>query len=176
MTWLLLLLSLGLAGVGAVVSRRWRVGGQALLGLGVLGLLSVIVVQVRQNIFPHAPRTSTHYEMTVSYGLANCLLGDAAGQSGKVVLIFPRRRDLDEDKEASYEDGLVRALHHSRMKLELKAVRLEGASGDLAVFKQALAQISEALAVISYAGVPAGMTAVAPHVGSVRSRLAGLGR
>jgi len=161
-TWLLLLLSLGLAGVGAVVSPRWRVGGQALLGLGVLGLLAVVVVQVRENVFPQAPRTSSHYEMTVSYGLANCLLGDAAGQSGTVVLIFPQRRDLDEDKEASYEDGLIRALHHSRMKLELKAVRLEGAGGDLAVFKQALAQTSEALAVISYAGVPAAFETLFP--------------
>jgi hypothetical protein len=47
-------------------------------------------------------------------------------------------------------------LRHGHVKLDLKAVRLEGANRDLAAFKQALAQAQEAMAVISYAGVPAG--------------------
>jgi len=156
MRFFLLLAALALAGVGAGVSRRWRVLGQAMMGLSGLGLIAVVILQVRQNVFPPQPRTPSRYEMAVSFGLANCLLGDMPGQSGKVVLLFPQRRVMDADTEGSYEDGFTPALRHGRGKLELKAVRLEGANRDLPAFKQALAQAQEALAVISYAGVPAG--------------------
>src|SRR5208282_4181099 len=89
-------------------------------------------------------------------GLANCLLRDMAGQDGKVVLLFPQRREMDAATKASYENGFLPPLRRGHVQLELKAVRLDGAKGDLAAFKQALAQTPEALAVISYAGVPAG--------------------
>ena len=47
-------------------------------------------------------------------------------------------------------------MRHAHVKLDIKAVRLEGENRDLAAFKQALAQAGEATAVISYAGVPPG--------------------
>jgi hypothetical protein len=162
MTIFLLLAALAMAGVGGWMGRRGRVLGQAMMGLGGLGLIGVIVLQVRQNVWPPQPKAPNRYEMAVSYGLANCLLGDVAGQSGKVVLLFPQRRVMDADTEGSYEDGFIRPLHHGNVKLDLKAVRLEGANGDLAAFKQALAQAQEALAVISYAGVPAGFETLFP--------------
>jgi len=156
MTFLLLLAARALAGAGRWMSRRWRVLGQAMMGLGGLGLICVIVLQVRQNVFPPQPKAPSRYEMAVSYALANCLLGDMAGQSGKVVLLFPQRRVMDTDTERSYEEGFLPPLRHGRGKLELKVVHLEGANRDLSAFKQALAQAQEAMAVISYAGVPAG--------------------
>jgi hypothetical protein len=156
MTFLLLLAALAMAGVGVWMSRRGRVLGQAMMGLGGLGLIAVVILQVRQNVFPPQLKGPSRYEMAVSYSLANCLLGDVAGQSGKVVLLFPQRRVMDADTEGSYEEGFLPALRHGHVKLDLKAVRLEGANRDLAAFKQALAQAQEAMAVISYAGVPAG--------------------
>jgi hypothetical protein len=156
MTLLLLLAALALAGAGRWMSRRWRVLGQAMMGLVGLGLIGVIVLQVRQNVFPPQGNAPRRYEMAVTFGLLNSLLGDLPGQSGKVVLLFPQRRDMDAETEGSYENGFLPLLRHAHVKLDLKAVRLEGANLDLAAFKQALAQDQDALAVISYAGVPAG--------------------
>jgi len=162
MTFFLLLAALAFASAGGWMSRRWRILGQAMMGLGGMGLIGVIVLQVRQNVFPPQPKAPSRYEMAVSHCLANCLLEDMAVQSGKVVLLFPQRRVMDADTEESYEDGFIPALRHGRVKLDLKAVRLEGANRDLSAFKQALTQAQEAMAVISYAGVPAGFETLFP--------------
>jgi hypothetical protein len=156
MTFLLLLAALALAGAGRWMSSRWRVLGRAMMVLGGLGLVAVIVLQVRQNVFPPQDKPPNRYEMAITYGLLNSLLGDMAGQSGEVVLLFPSRRDMDADTEGSYEDGFIPLLRHAHVKLDLKAVRLEGENRDLAAFKEALAQAQDAMAVISYAGVPPG--------------------
>jgi hypothetical protein len=67
---------------------------------------------------------------------------------------------MDADTEQSYEEGFVLPLRHGRGKLHLKALRLEGGNHDpgqgLSAFRQALAQAQEALAIVSYAGAPAG--------------------
>jgi hypothetical protein len=160
MTLLLLLAALVMSGVGGWMSRRWRVLGQVMMGLGGLGLIGVVALQVRQSVFSPQPKTPNRCEMAVSYCLANCLLGDLAGQSGSVVLLFPQRRLMDADTEQSYEEGFIPPLRHGHVMLRVKALRLEGGDRDaghgLSAFKQALAQAQEALAVVSYAGVPAG--------------------
>jgi hypothetical protein len=159
MTFPLLLAALAVSGIGVFLSRRSRVMGQVMMVLGGLGLIGVLAFQVRQNLFPPQPRMPNRCNMAVSYCLANCLLGDLAGQSGTVVLLFPQRRLMDADTEQSYEEGFVPPLRHGRGNLHLKALRLEGGkrdAGDLSTFKQALAQTQEALAIVSYAGAPAG--------------------
>jgi len=156
MTFLLLLTALAVAGVGVWMSRRWQIAGQVLMGLGGLGLIGVIALQVLQNLLPPQSKIRNRYEMAVSFRLANCLLEDLAGQSGSVVLLFPQQRVMSADTERNYEDGFVPPLRHGHGKLSLKAVRLEGPKRDLSAFKQALAQAQEAMAIVSYAGVPDG--------------------
>ncbi len=156
MTTLLLFAALAVAGAGAWISRRWRVWGQAVVVLGGLGLIAVVVSEVRQNVLPQRPKASGRCNMAVAYGLAGCLLEDMAGQDGKIVLLFPQRSVMDADTEKNFEDGFILPLRHGRAKLELKAVRLEGANGDLPAFKQALARTPEAMAVVSFADVPPG--------------------
>ena len=153
MTWLLLA-ALTLAGVGVWMSRHSQALGQSMMGLGALGLVAVVVLQVRANLLPASSKTENRARMAVSYCLANCLIEDLPGQSGSVLLLFPPRRDLDADAEQSYEEGFTPALRHRHGDLELKAVRLEKGGRDLSAFKSALAQDAEALAVISYAGIP----------------------
>ena len=159
MTIPLLVAALVVSGVGVWMSRHWRVWGQVMMGLGGLGLIGVLALQVRQAVFSPQPKMPNRHEMAVSYGLANCLLGDLAGQSGSVVLLFPQRRLMDADTERSYEEGFTPPLRHARGILHVRALRLEGGDHDaghgLAAFKQALAQAQDALAVVSYAGVPA---------------------
>ena len=98
--------------------------------------------------------------MAVSSCLANRIVRDLAGQSGNVVLLFPRRRLMDADTEQSYEEGFTLPLRHGHGNLHLKALHLEAAKGkagyDLSAFKQAMEQAQDALAVVSYAGAPAG--------------------
>ena len=160
MTLPLLLAALAMSCIGVFMNRRSRVLGQVMMVLGGLGLIGVLAFQVRQNLFPPQPRMPNRSNMAVSLCLANCLRGDLAGQSGNVVLLFPPRRLMDADTEQSYEEGFVLPLRHGSGKLHLKALRLEGgkrdAGQDLSTFKQALAQAQEALAVVSYAGVPSG--------------------
>ena len=148
-----------MAGVGVWTSRRWRVLGQVMMGLGGLGLIGVVALEVRQYVFSPQPKMPDRCQIAVSYCLANCLLGDLASQSGSVVLLFPQRRLMDADTEQSYEEGFIPPLRHGHGILRLKALRLEGGDRDagrtLSAFKQALAQAQEALAVVSYAGVPA---------------------
>lgn len=160
MTLLLLLAALAVSCVGIWMSRRWRVLGQVMMGLGGLGLIGMIVFQVRQNVFSPQPKAPSRYNIAVSYVLANCLLGDLAGQNGSVVLLFPERRLMDADTERSYEEGFTLSLRHGPTKLRLRAFRLEsggrGAGPDLSAFKHVLAQAPEAIAIVSYAGAPAG--------------------
>jgi hypothetical protein len=156
MTFLLLLAALAVAGTGVWMIRRWQVAGQVVMALGGLGLIGVIVLQVRQNLAPPRAKTRNRYEMAASFGLANCLLEDVAGQSGSVVLLFPQRRVMSADDEQNYEDGFVAPLRHGRGKLSLKAIHLGGENGDLSAFKQSMAEAQGAMAVVSYAGVPAG--------------------
>jgi hypothetical protein len=162
MTFFLLLAALAVAGLGGWMSRRWRGFGQAMMALGGVGLIGVVGWQVRQNVASSKPKPSSRYEMAVSYGLANCLLENAGNQDGKVVLLFPQQRTMDAETQRNFQDGFIPALRHTHAKLSLKAVRLDGASGDLSVFKNALAQTPEAFAVISYAGVPAGFETLFP--------------
>src|SRR5208283_2970098 len=126
MTLLLLLAALVMAGVGIWMSRRWRVLGQVLMALGGLGLVGVVALEVRQCVFSPQPKMPGRREMAVSYCLANCLLGDLAGQSGSVVLLFPQRRLMDADTEQSYEEGFLPPLRHGHGMLRLKALRLDG--------------------------------------------------
>ena len=160
MTLLLLLAALVISGVGVWISRRWRVMGQAMMALGGLGLIGVLVVQVRQNLFLSQPKPPGRCEMAVSACLANCLVRDLSAQSGTVVLLFPQRRFMDADTEQSYEAGFTLPLRHGHGNLHLKALRLEAEKGkagyDLSAFRQAMEQAQDALAVISYAGAPTG--------------------
>src|SRR5580698_7364848 len=110
---ILLLAALALAGAGRWMSPRSRVMGQIMMALGGLGLIAVIVLQVRQNLFPPQDKAPGRYEMAVTYGLLNSLLGDMTGDSGSVVLLFPSRNVMDADTEESYEDGFVPVLRHA---------------------------------------------------------------
>jgi hypothetical protein len=166
MTFVLLLSALAVAGAGGWMSRRWRIWGQAMMGLGGLGLIGVIALQVRQNLLPPQPRIPDRCEMAVSWRLASCLLEDLGGQSGSVVLLFPQRRVMDADTAQGYEDGFLPPLRHGRGELRLKAFRIEGGGGEggrgLSAFQQALAKAEGAMAIVSYAGVPAGIETLFP--------------
>jgi hypothetical protein len=156
--FILLLLALAVSGVGAWARRRWPAFGQVLMVVGVLSLTAISIVQIRQIVFPPAEKTIDHSQMAVSYYLANCVLADLADQNGTVILLFPPRSLMDESVEESFETGFMMPLRHGHGTLHLKAIHFEAKPGnagyDLAAFQQVLAQDPEALAVVSYVGVP----------------------
>src|ERR1017187_10704142 len=104
MTIPLLVAALVVSGGGVWMSRHWRVWGQVMMGLGGLGLIGVLALQVRQAVFSPQPKMPNRHEMAVSYGLANCLLGDLAGQSGSVVLVFSSPRAPDGGTQRRHEE------------------------------------------------------------------------
>jgi hypothetical protein len=155
-----LLAALAVSAIGAGVSRRWRVPGQALMAVGGLALVAVLALQVRQNLFPPQPKSSSRSDMAVSACLANFILRDLSGRSGTVILLFPEQRLMDADTERSYEEGFTLPMRHAGGKLHLKALHLEAPKGKagpaLPAFTQAIGQAPDALAFVSYAGAPAG--------------------
>ena len=159
MTFFLLTAALVTAGVGIWLSRRWRVLGQLIMVLGGLGLLGAVALEIRQYVLSPEPKPPDRSQMAVSYCLATCVLADTAGESGSVVLLFPQRHLMDADTERSYEEGFAPPLRHGHGMLHLKALRLEGkdreAARSLQSFRQVLTQAQGALAVVSYAALPA---------------------
>jgi hypothetical protein len=160
----LLVGALVVSGLGAWVSRRWRGLGQALMVLGGLGLIGVLALQVRQNVFPPEPKAPGRCEMAVSGCLADCMMRDLSAQTGDVILLFPNRRFMAAETEQGYEAGFTLPLRHTHRGLHMKALHLEATQGKggpgLSEFKQALEQCQDALAVVSYAGAPAGLDAL----------------
>jgi hypothetical protein len=160
---LLLLLALVVSAVGVWLSRVKRVLGQILMVMGGLGLITVMAVQVCQYLPPKQAETSSRCELAAGSCLANCVLGELAGQSGTVILLLPPRSLMPENKEQSYQLGFTSPFRHAR-RIHLKAVRLEAERGkagySLAAFRQALEQTPDALAFVSSAGVPPGFDAL----------------
>ncbi len=160
MMFILLLLALTVSAIGASASRRSRTLGQVLMVVGGLSLTGIAAVQLWQVVSPPQEKTADRCEMAVSSCLANCVMGDLAGQSGTVILIFPSRAVMDEDTEQSYEDGFVMPMRHGHTLLHFKVLPLEAKPGnagyDLAAFQQVLEKAPDALAVVSYASVPVG--------------------
>ena len=155
---LALLLALGVAGAGMLVSRRWRMPGQIIMVFGALGLIGVVAVQVRQTFFTPEPKPPSRCDMAVSTSLASYVVRDLAAGGGTVVLLFPDRRVMDAETERSYEEGFTLALRHGPRNLQLKALHLEAAKGkagyDLAAFTRVLEQAGDVQAIVSYAGAP----------------------
>lgn len=158
MMFAFLLLALAVSGVGAWMGRRWRALGQVLMVVGGLGLIAIMAIQVRQNLFSPPPESPGRCELAVSSCLGNFVGGDLDGQTGTVILLFPSLMDAHE--EESYEQGFALPLRHGHAALHLKALHLEVEKGQTAcgleAFKKALAQVPDALAYVSYAGAPPG--------------------
>jgi hypothetical protein len=156
MMFAFLLLSLAVSGVGAWMGRRWGVLGQVLMVVGGLSLIIIVAVQIRQNLFPPQEESPGRCELAVGSCLGNFVGSDFDGQSGTVILLFPSQ--MSAHLEQSYEQGFELPLRHGHAALHLKALHLEVEKGQtacgLAAFKQALAQVPDALAYVSYAGAP----------------------
>ena len=127
---------------------------------GGLGLIAIVAVQVRQNLFPPPPESPGRCELAVGSCLGNFVGSDLKAQSGTVILLFPSQSLMDAHQEQSYEQGFVLPLRHGHAALHLKALHLEVEKGqaacDLAAFRKALEQVPDALAYVSYAGAPPG--------------------
>ncbi len=161
MMFTLLLLALGVSGVGVLVSRGSKTTGNAILMVGIVSLTAVAAVQIWHIVYPPGEKGDDRGSMAVASSLANCVIADLAGQSGTVILLFPPRSLIGEDAEQSYEDGFVMPMRHGHTgELHLKAQMLDAKPGkagyDLAAFQQALEKNPDALAVVSYAGLPVG--------------------
>jgi hypothetical protein len=158
MMFILLLLALAVSAVGAWASRRWRTFGQVLMVAGILSLTVISILQFWQMVSPTEEKTSNRGEMSVGSSLANCVLGDLDGQNGTVILLFPPRALMTANAEEGYEFGFTLPFRHAHGQLHLKALVLEAKPGnagyDLAAFQQVLEKTPDALAVVSYAGVP----------------------
>lgn len=162
--FLLLLAAFTVAGVGWLVRRNSQFWGQTLLVLGCVGCLAVMVWQVRQTLFPPAPKPTNRAHAVVSYYLASQTQQEIIGRSGVVAVVFPPPSIMSAEDVETYGNAFSAPLLRGRPELRVEIITLEppakgkgNTSGgvSLAGLKQAVAKTPNALAYVIYAPVPA---------------------
>jgi len=168
-SFILLLAALAVGGLGWVVRRRSASWGQGLIVLGCLGCAGVLFWQVRQSLFQPEEKAPNRAHAVVGFYLANQTLQQVAGRRGQVVLIFPPERVLDRDTAQSYARTFSPLLLRGHPELEVQLATLEaptktGKAVDtpLAALQQVVARFPNALAFVSYGGVPADIDQLFP--------------
>lgn len=153
--------ALAIAAVGMLLRQRSPRAGRALIVLGCIGCLAVMGWQVRQTLFQPDARPPDRSHSIVSYYLANQAMRDTAGRSGVVLLLFPPRPVADTGTATDYANAFEPILTRGHPELKVESITLDtpvqARPIPAAVFKQALAKYPNALAYVSYAGVPADM-------------------
>lgn len=160
--YLLLLPGLVVVVLGLVVRRRAAAWGQGLLLAGCAICLGAFGWQVRQSFYVNVPKVPSRANTVVGYRFAMQLQAMLAGRTGKVVVLLPA--SLSAEAAESTAGAFSAPLLRGHPELSVEVVRLEspkhGASSpavDGAAFKHTLEKFADALAFVSYAGVPADM-------------------
>lgn len=160
MTYYLLLLP-GLVAVvlGLVVRRRAAAWGQGLLLAGCAICLGAFGWQVRQSFYVNVPKVPSRANTVVGYRFAMQLHALLAGRPGKVVVLLPA--SLSAEAAESTAGAFSAPLLRGHPELSVEVVRLEppkkgaaSVSVEGTAFKSALEKSADALALVSYAGVP----------------------
>jgi hypothetical protein len=161
MYFLWLMAAVAVAGIGWGVRRRSALGGQALIAIGCVGCLAALGWLVRQNLFAPDAQPPNRAHAVVGFFLANHTQREIAGQRGTVVLILPPESILDSRTAETYVNSFRAPLLRGQSELELQVAALEippkiAKAGNLPLtaFEQVMAKFPNALAFVSYAGVP----------------------
>jgi hypothetical protein len=151
---------LGLGILGYVLLNRWRVGGQILLAIGCLGAASFLGWELYRNVLASSREAPERYEAVAAYMLAEQVTGEFGDQRGQVLVILPPESTVGAKVLDALFDSFARVLAPFP-NLELKQATLARPSNGAKnggvspeTFELALASAPQALACVSFAGVP----------------------
>ncbi len=159
--YLLLAAALVVGGIGFFVRRRAAGLGQGLIILSCLGLIGVLVWQVRSTMFSDDAKPPNRALAVVSFSLANQVQGVIAGQSGTIVMVLPPAGALDAETAESYANALRAPLLRGHPEWELQIANLDApvkaaraGKIPLPAYQQLVGQHPTALAFVGFAPVP----------------------
>jgi hypothetical protein len=159
MYFLLLVALLAIAAAGFALRKRSVFGGQVLMVIGAAGCVGLVAWEVYRTLRPET-RTPDRYHAVVGYYLGFHVVREVAGQRGQIVLVFPPPQSADRQSVETLSDTFARVLQ-AYPALEIRQTNLflkdkVSRSGDLplSAFDQTLSALPNALAYVSFAGVP----------------------
>ncbi|MBE7500604.1 MAG: hypothetical protein HS113_09920 [Verrucomicrobiales bacterium] len=178
MTYFLWLFAgLALAVTGLVTRRHRRRAGGVMVGLGTIICLAAIGWQVRTFVFSPASPAIDRYHATVAYFLAQGVLEETRTFSGPVYLLLPPDRRGNQRQLDSLFDTFARVfapvpdLVVRDVVVVASEQEIRGGKVTAAVFSQALAAATGAVACVSFVGWPADFEPPSPGPATPRPLL-----
>lgn len=161
MTYLLLcLLGIGVGALGWWLSKKVAAVGQLLMAAGLLILIGTVGWQVMSTFGLGVGPQMNRGQASVAYALANQLLRDREGRNGTVALLFPPNRSTSQAALDSFYEGYARVLTRfpslelKEVTVELSASQLRKGDLDASVFDEVITANGDALAIVSWIGLP----------------------
>ncbi len=156
--WLALFLAISLAGY--LAARRNALVGRTLMAVGAIGCGVLVIRQVYQVAFGGAGRPMDRSIAAAAYYLGHELLGQLPSLEGDICLILPPDSSANQAVLDTAFDTFARVLaplptlrlKEASLRTKLRLVE-EGRVPNEA-FEQALQQVPDAIAYVSFAGVP----------------------
>jgi hypothetical protein len=158
--FLILAALLGLGIIGYALMNRWRLLGQILMSVGCVGGFSFLAWQLYRDVFASAPKAPDRYDAVVAYMMGEQVAGEFGDKRGQILVILPPEAAAGPKVLDALFDSFARVLVPFS-NLELKEATLARSNDStknspvtLEAFEQAMAAAPNALACVSFAGVP----------------------
>jgi hypothetical protein len=159
--YIFIALAVALAAAGFLLRKKSFLAGQVMIVVGCLGCAGVLVWQLRENVFTPSAQGPDRGQAVVSYYLATQVLGETASKQGSVFLFFPPESVLDSETVGTYAGTFSRVLRgFPGLKVEVLTLDVPSRAAKagqipLSAFQQAASNALSAVALVSFAGVPA---------------------
>jgi hypothetical protein len=159
--YIFIALAIVLAAAGFLMRKKSYIAGQIMIVVGCLGCAGVLLWQLRENVFTPAGQGPDRGQAVVSYYLATQVLGEVADKQGAVFLFFPPESVLDSETVGTYAGTFSRVLRgFPDLKVETRTLDVPSRAAKagqipLSTFQQAASNTPSAVALVSFAGVPA---------------------
>lgn len=158
--FLWLFLCLLVAGAGHVLERRGLRWGRVLLAFGVVGSAALVIVQAYRTVFRGGGSAIDRHSAALAYFMGYEVVGELRGIDGTLCVILPPDTAANQDRLDSLFNTFARVLA-PLPTLRLHAVSLEAKDRQVGTgrvplerFERAVAEVTNALAYVSFAGVP----------------------
>lgn len=160
MYFFVLLSFLALAAFGFFLRDRARSLGQSLMVAGCVGCVALAAWQLYRSFYDSGEISRDRYHAVVAYAMGHQVAREFAGRKGKVCLIFPPESASSADALDTLFETFARVLRPfpglevKEATLRVKAKLARNGQVPAAAFEQAFAEVPNAVAYISFAGIP----------------------
>ena len=147
---------------GLALRRNVRAAGTALVAAGTIGIVALVGARAVKTLVPTlTQKVPDRLHGVVGYMMGHYVLGDVGNQEGSVLLLFPPDKAATKNALDTQYDFLSRVLAAKPglkvvdFTLQVDAAAVTGGRIPADAFEQGLAAAPNAVACVSFAGVPA---------------------